>query len=151
MPPHPYRTSLPRKNVLSRLSVALVSTMPRRISRRSSGRQGRLDGGATQRTIAGIDDLGIGLIEPRLCGCAGCGVAETSRRGRSRLKAAAQLLSKRGSQRIDAMFVGRHAPTRHGFERLERVGERQRMPLRDERAKTAREPGRFLQLGDLRI
>ena len=68
----------------------------------------------------------------------------------ARLQPARELAPKRRAQRVDRRFVARLGAADGRFEGVERLGQREGMPLGDERAEAAREPGQLLEFSRLR-
>ena len=132
------RTSFPVKKAFRRLSVARVSTMPRRISTRSSGVERGGDRLAPQETVAGRKRRGARLAEP-LDRRALAASSRECRRGAGRLEDALQLLRGRQAQRLDRPGVApRLAGAGTGLERLERRLEGEGKLLRHERGEARR-------------
>ena len=111
-------------------------------------RQRRGDRRAAQEAVAGVEQFGVCLIQPRRRGRSRRGVGEAVRQ-RARLQALFQLALQRPGGRPRSPSRPELASAGRLLEGVERVAQRERMPLGDECAEVACESSQLLELSRL--
>ena len=113
------------------------------------GRQRRFDRRTAHEAVAVVEQLGKRAGDAHFGRNARCRLRQAGRE-RTGLETPRQLAAKHRCERVDFRFRARCAPARDGLERVDGIGQGERMPLGDERAEPAREAREFGDVGWLR-